>query len=170
MTNFTHFRQVLAATLAFGLAAPTFAQEAAPEEPTETPASKIDPAMARAHEVALSRLSQELSHESMAGLQLAAWSASAAGLCVDLELDEARLYADLVQAAHDDLPDSTPEEQQQHRDFSLIAFGVLTGLRLQEAAKDEAAFCAEAILVANEMGDDSYVRQVSEAVLLPSGN
>lgn len=168
MQGFKH--SALAAALAATLITSAVAQDTAATTEAAPPESQIDPANQRAHDVALGRISQDLSHEMMAALQFAAWSSAAAGLCVDLELDEGKLYADLVKASHDDLPDADDEAMQRHRDFSLIAFGVLTGLRLEEAAADEAAFCSDAIMLANEMGADSYIRQVSTAVPLPAEN
>ncbi|WP_435257400.1 hypothetical protein ACSBLW_14955 [Thioclava sp. FR2] len=159
--------------VAAGLAisSPLLAQDSqAPAADAAAPESQVDAASIRAHDIALGRLSQELSHEMMAGLQLSAWATAAAGLCADLTLDEGALYADIVKAAHDDLPDGTPEEMQRHRDFSLIAFGVLTGMKLEDAAANEAAFCAEAVEIAIEAGDDFYVQQIGTAVQLPEGN
>ena len=161
----------LVVVLGLVLSTPVLAQDSqAPAADAAAPVSQVDPASIRAHDVALARLSQELSHEMMAGLQLAAWATAAAGLCADLALDEGALYADIVKAAHDDLPDGTPDEMQRHRDFSLIAFGVLTGMKLEDAAANEAAFCAEAVEIATEAGEGFYVQQIGTAVQLPEGN
>lgn len=125
----------------------------------------MSPEFVRAYDVAMARINETLSHDQMAEINLLAYAAAAAGLCVDLALDEPAVYGALTESAHDSLDGLSADEAQIHRDFSLIAFGVMTGLILETAASSEADFCAEAVEYSTEMGAEAFLEQVGSAVL-----
>ena len=122
------------------------------------------PAMTRARDVALARISQDLSHEQIGVLNLIAHATAAAGLCVDIGLDEGAVYGALADVTHEATDDESEEEAARHRDFSLIAFGVLSGIMLQQGAEDEAGFCASAVQLAQDPDMEKFIRIVSSAV------
>lgn len=169
--NKMHRPLAFAAAL-FVTAAPSFAQDTAADAGTEAETDMaaaaevgMSPEFVRAYDVAMARINETLSHDQMAEINLLAYAAAAAGLCVDLALDEPAVYGALTESSHDSLDGLSEEEAQVHRDFSLIAFGVMTGLILESAASSEADFCAEAVEYATEMGADAFLEQVGSAVL-----
>lgn len=109
-------------------------------DPAEAPDFVND----RAFDVAMARIVQDLSHEQVAVLNLIAHATAAAGLCDNLTLDEGAVHGALVEATHDSTAGASAEDVQNHRDFAMIAYGVLVGLAMDRAVKDEAAFCADA--------------------------
>lgn len=143
--------------------------ESAPTPSEEAASMGFSPTFARAYDVAMSRILQDLSHDEQIVLNLAAYAAAAGAICPDLELDEGGLYGMLTESSHNALAEGSTLTPEQHKDFSLIAFGVMTGLILEEAAGDEPKFCADAIQYSNETGQ-ALLKQVSAAVLYPSSN
>jgi hypothetical protein len=124
----------------------------------------------RALQVAMARIGKELSHEQLAVLNLAAHAAAAAGLCVDLELNESAVYGALAAVTHDATEGQSGEDLQRHRDFALIAYGVMVGLMLEDGAKNEAAFCAQAVQDVKDPEAGTFLRVVSKAVPYLSEN
>ena len=114
----------------------------------------------RAFDVAMARIIQDLSHEQVAVMNLIAHGAAAAGLCDGLELDEAAVHGALVEATHDATIDASAEDMQNHRDFAMIAFGVLTAFAMDRAVADEAAYCADAQQLSDDALGDMFVRRV----------
>ena len=163
-------KSLLFACAACVVALPAVAQDtAASTETTAVTEPGVSSEYIRAYDVAMARISQTLSHETVAHLSLLAYSAAAAGLCPDLALDESAVYGALVASTHDALDGATKDEAQQHKDFALIAFGVLTGLMLEKAVKEEEAFCTEAVEYTQSVGADSFLQQVSTAVPYSAG-
>ncbi len=144
---------------------------------SETPATNAEeaesmgfsPTFVRAYDVAMARILQDISHDEQIVLNLAAYAAAAGAMCPDLALDEGGLYGLLTESSHNALAEGSSLTPEQHKDFSLISFGILVGLILEEAAADEAAFCTDAIEYSNETGQ-ALLRQVSSAVQYPSNN
>ncbi len=162
---------VAAAVMAFGLGS---GMTGAQTETTQAPAAEAEsmgfsPTFARAYDVAMARISQDISHDEQVVLNLAAYAAAAGALCPDLDLDEGGVYGLLTESSHNALAEGSSLDPEVHKDFSLIAFGVMVGLILEEAAADEAAFCTDAVEYSNETGQQ-LLKQVSEAVPLPSAN
>lgn len=129
----------------------------------EAEAMGFSPTFARAYDVAMSRILQDLSHDEQIVLNLTAYAAAAGAMCPDLSLDEGGVYGLLAESSHDALAEGSTLTPDQHKEFSLIAFGVMVGLILEEAAGDEAAFCADAVVYSNETGQ-ALLKQVSAAV------
>lgn len=129
----------------------------------------FSPTFVRAYDVAMARILQEISHDEQIVLNLAAYAAAAGAMCPDLALDEGGLYGLLAESSHNALAEGSSLTPEQHKDFSLISFGILVGLILEEAAADEAAFCTDAVEYSNETGQ-ALLRQVSSAVQYPSNN
>lgn len=138
-------RRVFSRVAVLGLAATLFAS-AAPAQQTGTESTDTLPAgIGRAYDVALSRISQELSRQQLSMLQTIAHATAAASLCPTLSLNESVIYGALAAATHDAADPMTLEEQEQHRDYLMIAYGAISALRLVEAIEDEAGFCAAAV-------------------------
>ena len=161
---------ILAASLIalapFGASAQT---ESTPTPTEEAAAMGFSPTFARAYDVAMSRILQDLSHDEQIALNLAAYAAAAGAMCPDLDLDEGGLYGLLTETSHDALAEGSSLTPDQHKDFSLIAFGVMAGLILEEGAGDEAKFCADAVEYSNETGQ-ALLKQVGAAVQYPANN
>ncbi len=123
----------------------------------------VNPAFVRAYDVAMARINQSLTHDEMAQINLLAYAAAAAGMCPGLELDEGAIYAALTESGHDSLQGLSAKDADRHRDFTLIAFGILTGLILEDGAGDETAFCADADAYSDEAAINSFIRRVPPA-------
>jgi hypothetical protein len=160
------FRAGLVAAMMMGLTGLVTAQtqEATPAKEAES--MGFSPTFVRAYEVAMSRIAKEISHDHQTVLNLAGYAAAAAAICPDLALNESGLYGLLTESSHSDLGEEAHLTPEQHRDFSMIAFGIVTGLMLEEAARDEPAFCERAIGYSNETGQ-ALLRQISSAVQYP---
>lgn len=165
-------RPLALAAVAFLAAAPLSAQQTDTAETDIVAAEEagMGPEFVRAYDVAMARINQTLSHDEVAQINLLAYASAASGLCADLELDEAAVYGALTSAAHDSLDGAGEDDAQLHKDFSLIAFGVITGLILENAAADEAGFCAEAVQYSTDMGTDAFLKQVGASEPQASDN
>lgn len=166
-----HFRRLIRslAAAAVGSTLLIGGQAVAQDKATTTEAApaaaELPPAaMTRALDVAMARISQDLSHEEVGVLNLIAHATAAAGLCADIGLDEGAVYGALTEVAHEATSEMSEEEAARHRDFSLIAFGVLTGIMLQQGAENEASFCDAAVAVAQDPEVEKFIRIVSTAV------
>jgi hypothetical protein len=156
----------------YGVAWAQTEQVAQTQEAVEAPDPALmgfSPTFVRAYDVAMARIASEISHEHQIVLNLAAYAAAAAAICPDLGLNESGLYGLLTESSHSELDEGSSLTPEQHRDFSMIAFGVVTGLMLEEAAADEAAFCTDAVEYSNETGQ-ALLRQISQAVPYNAGN
>ena len=119
----------------------------------------------KAYDIAMARITHDLSHEQVAEINLLAYATTAASLCADLDLNEGAIYAALVEVTHDGMSGDSELDPQTLRDFSLIAYGVMTGLLLESVVADPAEFCGEAVAYMGEMGTESFLTPASEAVL-----
>lgn len=174
MKMFTTFLATSACALA--LAATGGMAQTEGEKKAEEEVAAPDPAMmgfsptfVRAYDVAMARIASEISHEHQIVLNLAAYAAAAAALCPDLGLNEGGLYGLLTESSHNELVEGSTLTPEQHRDFSMIAFGIITGLMLEDAASDEAAFCTSAVEYSNETGQ-ALLQQISTVEQYPAEN
>lgn len=166
------FRTAVAAftmSLALGPVAALAQSDTTSTNVEEAEAMGFSPTFARAYDVAMARILRDLSHDEQIVLNLAAYAAAAGAMCPDLDLDEGGVYGLLSESSHNALAEGSALTPEQHKDFSLISFGILVGLILEEAAADEAAFCTDAVEYSNETGQ-ALLKQVSAAVQYPSGN
>lgn len=153
------FRTQATGLLKFALtgAAMMLAASAVQAEEIAAPAFAND----RAFDVAMGRIVQDLSHEQVAVLQLLAHATAAAGLCEGLTLDEGAVHGALVEATHDATSNASDEDMQFHRDFAMIAFGVMVGFAMDRATKDEATFCAAAMKTADDPEENLFLTKLS---------
>ncbi len=166
-TTFNHM--LLASAIALAPLTASAQSESGTSPSEEAASMNFSPTFARAYDVAMARILQDLSHDEQIVLNLAAYAAAAGAICPDLDLDEGGLYGLLTESSHNALAEGSTLTPEKHKEFSLIAFGVMTGLILEEAAGDEPKFCADAIVYSNETGQ-ALLKQVSTAVQYPSNN
>lgn len=154
------------ATVAAALLAvtPVLAQDAAPApdtaEAADVTTAGVSETYVRAYDIAMARINQTLSHDEVAQLNLLAYAAAASGLCDGLELDEAAVYGALTAATHASADGADEKDAEIRKDFALIAFGILTGLILENGATDEASFCADADDYVDEAGTEAFLSRV----------
>jgi hypothetical protein len=169
----SYFKSTLAAvavSLALGPGAlHAQSDDAAPTPSEEAEAMGFSPTFVRAYDVAMARILQDISHDEQIVLNLAAYAAAAGAMCPDLALDEGGIHGLLAESSHNALAEGSTLTPEQHKEFSLISFGVMVGLILEEAAMDEATFCADAVVYSNETGQ-ALLKQVSTAVQYGNGN
>jgi hypothetical protein len=139
---------------------------AASAVPAQEPAAQ-DSAALKAHSIAMARLSPELTSQQLGVLNLIAYASAAANVCDDLQLDEAAVYGALTATTYDAADEMTEAEKTRHRDFALIAFGVLTGQMVSEAVRDD-GFCGTAVAFANSDAAQTFLLQNGAAVQLPA--
>lgn len=79
-------------------------------------------------------------------------------MCPNIELNNQAVVGTLSNVVYATALDLTPQQAASRRDAALVAYGVLTGLMLQEAAANHAAFCADAARNAGEPESWSFIR------------
>ena len=98
------------------------------------------PQVAEAYGIVVERLGKNLSHDEIAKLSILAHATAASLACDNLTLDEEALKSALNTPA-DDEGKMSNDEKLHHFNFTLVAFGALSGLMVDEATSDKAKFC-----------------------------
>ncbi len=132
-------------------------------EPTPTTEVQSPPrsTLPRA-DAALSRIAEDLPAGQVAVLRFAAHATTAGSMCPNIELNNPAIVATLSNVVYATSFGLPPQQAASRRDAALIAYGVLTGLMLQEAAADRTAFCADAARNAGEPASWSFIRLRNE--------
>jgi hypothetical protein len=95
-------------------------------------------------DTALAQIAPDFPRDQLAVLRYAAHATAAASVCSNFELNTPAVVgtvSNLAQATSFGLP---PAQAASRRESALIAYGMLTGLLLQEASADREAFCRNA--------------------------
>lgn len=135
------------------------AQAATRAGPKPAPATADNPA----RHIITDRLGQDLTVQQVAVLNLVAHATAAAVLCDSIDMNEEAVKGALTAVINLSLPDlPTDADKSAFRDRTLVGFGSLVGLMIDEAAPRKAAFCKTAEEEMAEEGAKSFIKPAAK--------
>lgn len=118
-----------------------------------------------ARQIIVERLSVDLSPKQIGVLNIVAHATAAAAVCPRIDMNDEAIRGALTAVINEELPSlKNQAEQGAFRDRTLVGFGALVGLMIDEAAPKRAAFCDVAEAEMKEEGTRSFVRAAPASV------
>lgn len=112
-----------------------------------------------ARDIVAQRLGQDLTTKQVAMLNLVAHATAAAITCPKIDMNEDAVKGALTIVINERLPDlKSDAERAAFRDRTLVGFGALVGLSIDEAAPKKAEFCKIAEQEMTEEGTASFIK------------
>ncbi|TVV71027.1 hypothetical protein [Sphingomonas solaris] len=122
-------------------------------------ASAQAPGVESARQIIAERLSADLSPKQIGVLNIVAHATASAIICPRINMNDEAIKGALTAVINEQLPDLKSEaDRSAFRDRTLVGFGALVGLMVDEAAPKKAAFCTAAEAEMREEGTRSFVR------------
>lgn len=116
-----------------------------------------------ARHIITDRLGKDLTVRQVAVLNLVAHATTAAVLCDSIDMNEEAVKGALTAVINESLPDlPTDADKSAFRDRTLVGFGSLIGLMIDEAAPRKAAFCKTAEEEMSEEGTKSFLKPAAK--------
>jgi hypothetical protein len=117
------------------------------------------PSSESTRQIIAERLPVDLSPKQIGVLNIVAHASAAAMICPRIDMNDEAIKGALTAVINEELPSlQTPADQGDFRDRTLVGFGALVGLMIDEAAPKKSAFCTAAEAEMKEEGTRSFVR------------